>query len=244
MTNPLASLRKLPAVGALAERQMGGFLALSALVGVGVGVGAAGLVLALDAVSHVTDSLLPPSTAGFWHPGRFWIFLTVPAGLTAAWWLARRFAPEVAGDGVPAATEALMVRGGHIRGRVAPLKVLATSLTVGLGGSAGREGPIVQIGAAVGSWVSRRFNMGEDQIRSLVAAGAGAGIGASFNAPIAGMLFALEVILVSFAPRHMSSVVIASVTAAITSQQLVGEELLLSAGEYSLNSFAELPLYG
>ena len=244
VTNPLASFRRLPAVGALAERQMGGFLALSALVGVGVGVGAAGLVLALEAVSHVLESLLPPSTAGFWDPGRFWLFLTVPAGLSIAWWLARQFAPEVAGDGVPAATEALMVRGGHIRGRVAPLKVLATSLTVGLGGSAGREGPIVQIGAAVGSWVSRRFNMGEDQIRSLVAAGAGAGIGASFNAPIAGMLFALEVILVSFAPRHMSSVVIASVTAAITSQQLVGEEQILRAGEYSLNSFAELPLYG
>ncbi len=174
---------------------------------------------------------------------RAWIFLTVPIGLLAAWWIAKRFAPEVAGDGVPAATEALMVRGGHIRGRVAPLKVLATSLTVGSGGSAGREGPIVQIGAAIGSWLSRRFNMGEDQVRSLVAAGAGAGIGASFNAPIAGMLFALEVILVSFAPRHMSAIVIASVTAAITSQTLVGEELALSAGAYDLNSFSELIPY-
>ena len=86
------------------------------------------------------------------------------------------------------------------------------------GGSAGREGPIVQIGAAIGSVISKRFNLGEDQVRSLVAAGAGAGIGATFNAPIAGMLFALEVILSSFAARHMSAIVIASVTAAVTTQ--------------------------
>lgn len=242
MTNPLASIKRVPGVGALAERQMGGFLVLSALVGVGVGIGAAGLVLALDGVRHLLDLLF--DVGGGDLVDRLWIFATVPLGLLAAWWVARRFAPEVAGDGVPAATESLLVRGGHIRGRVAPLKLVATALTLGPGGSAGREGPIVQIGAAIGSWLSRRFNMGEDQIRSLVAAGAGAGIGASFNAPIAGMLFALEVILVSFAPRHMSSVVVASVTAAITSQSLVGEELALSAGAYDLNSFNELYLYG
>lgn len=244
VTNPLANFRRLPAVGALAERQMGGFLALSAAIGVGVGVGAAGLIFALEAIGHLMDSILPASDAGFWDASRFWIFLATPFGLLIAWWMARRFAPEIAGDGVPASTEALMVRGGQIRGRVAPLKLLATAFTVGLGGSAGREGPIVQIGASVGSWLSRRFNMGEDQVRSLVAAGAGAGIGASFNAPIAGMLFALEVILVSFAPRHMSSVVIASVTAAITTQAIVDEELVLNAGEYELNSFGELWLYG
>ena len=198
----------------------------------GVGVGAAALVVTLEAISHLTET-----------DSHVLVFAFIPIGFVAAWWIARRFAPEVAGDGVPAATESLLVHGGRVRGRVAPLKVLATSLTVGSGGSAGREGPIVQIGAAIGSWLSRRFNMGEDQVRSLVAAGAGAGIGASFNAPIAGMLFALEVILVSFAPRHMSAVVIASVTAAITSQRLVGEELALNAGTYSLGHPSELLFY-
>jgi len=233
----------VPAVGALAERQMGGFLALAALVGVGVGLGAAGLILSLEGIGHLIEPLFEEDDGSLFSLGRAWIFLIVPVGLIIAWWIARRFAPEVAGDGVPAATEALMVRGGHIRGRVAPLKLVATTFTVGLGGSAGREGPIVHIGAAIGSWISRRFNVGEDQVRSLVAAGAGAGIGASFNAPIAGMLFALEVILVSFAPRHMSAVVIASVTAAITSQSIVGEELALNAGVYRLGSFPELGLY-
>ena len=233
----------MPAVGALAERQMGGFLALAALVGVGVGVGAAAMVVAVEGVTHVIELILPTGEVEFWDPQRLWIFVVLPVGLFMAWWIARTFAPEVAGDGVPAASEALIVRGGYIRGRVAPLKVLATALTVGTGGSVGREGPIVHTGAAIGSWISRRFNLGEDMIRSLVAAGAGAGIGASFNAPIAGMLFALEVILVSFAPRHMSAVVIASVTAAITSEWLVGEEQALNAGSYTMQSVAELPLY-
>ena len=243
MNNPLRRLRDVPAVGTLAEREVGGFLALSALVGVGVGLGAAGLVLALEWVNDLIEPLFAGDDGSLFSGPRAWIFLTVPLGLTAAWWIAQRFAPEVAGDGVPASTEALLVRGGHIRGRVAPLKLVATTFTVGLGGSAGREGPIVQIGAAIGSWISRRFNVGEDQLRSLVAAGAGAGIGASFDAPIAGMLFALEVILVSFAPRHMSAVVIASVTAAITTRATVGPELALRAGEYSLNSPSELALY-
>ena len=117
---------------------------------------------------------------------------------------------------MPEAVAALEVHSGRMRGGVIPLKILATAATIGTGGSAGREGPIVQIGAAVGSVISRRFNLGEDQVRSLVAAGAGAGIGAAFNAPIAGMLFALEVILSSFAVRHMSAIVIASITAAVT----------------------------
>ncbi|MCZ6630201.1 MAG: chloride channel protein, partial [Actinobacteria bacterium] len=247
MTNPLNSLRKLPGVGALTERQMGGFLVLAALVGVGVGLGAAGLVLLLEGIQRLLAPLLEPlfnpEEVGFWSLERAWIFLTVPLGLLTAWWIAKRFAPEVAGDGVPETMAALAVHGGRMRKRVVPLKMLATAVTIGSGGSAGREGPIVQIGAAVGSWVSRSFKLGEEEVRSLVAAGAGAAIGASFNAPIAGMLFALEVILSSFAPRHMSAIVIASVAAAITSESIVGEELALQTGIYNLNSFWELAIY-
>ena len=215
---------------------MGGFLAIAALVGVGVGVGAATLV---TLVRWLQELLVPFAIA----EGRAWIFLTVPTGFLIAWLLAKRLAPEVAGDGVPQAVAALEVQGGRMRARIIPLKILATAVTVGGGGSAGREGPIVQIGAAIGSVFSKRFNLGEDQIRSLVAAGAGAGIGATFNAPIAGMLFALEVILFSFAARHMSAIVIASVTAAVTTQSLVGEELAIRAGVYELADARELLLY-
>jgi len=223
-------------VGVLAERQMGGFLAISALVGVGVGLAAAALISLVDWL----EEFFLPFAIDQGHP---WIFLTVPTGFLFAWFLARRFAPEVAGDGVPEAVTALEVHSGRMRGRVIPLKILATAATIGVGGSAGREGPIVQIGAAVGSVLSRRFNLGEDQVRSLVAAGAGAGIGAAFNAPIAGMLFALEVILSSFAARHMSAIVIASITAAVTSRTIVGAELELQTDVYRLQDFSELILY-
>ncbi|HEU5113654.1 MAG TPA: chloride channel protein, partial [Acidimicrobiia bacterium] len=236
MTKPLESIRRLPAVGVLAERQMGGFLAISALVGVGVGLGAAALIYLVEWL----EEFFLPFAIDQGHP---WIFLTVPTGFLLAWFLARRFAPEVAGDGVPEAVAALEVHSGRMRGRVIPLKILATAATVGTGGSAGREGPIVQIGAAVGSVISRRFNLGEDQVRSLVAAGAGAGIGAAFNAPIAGMLFALEVILSSFAARHMSAIVIASITAAVTTRTIVGAELELQTEAYRLQEFSELILY-
>lgn len=226
---------------------MGAFLFISALVGIGVGLGAAALVFLLDTfdrlLAPVFEPLFDPATHGWFDPARALVFASVPLGLLLAWWIARRFAPEVSGDGVPETVAALTVHGGRMRARVGPLKVLTTALTVGLGGSAGREGPIVQVGGAVGSWISRRFGLGEDQVRSLVAAGAGAGIGAAFNAPIAGMLFALEVILSSFAARHMSSIVIASIAAAITSRMLVGPELALDTGFYRLNSFAELIPY-
>ena len=215
---------------------MGGFLAISALVGIGVGLGAAALIYLVDRLQE----FFLPFAIDQGHP---WIFLTVPTGFLFAWFLARRFAPEVAGDGVPESVAALEVHSGRMRGRVIPLKILATAATIGVGGSAGREGPIVQIGAAVGSVISRRFNLGEDQVRSLVAAGAGAGIGAAFNAPIAGMLFALEVILSSFAARHMSAIVIASVTAAVTSRTIVGAELELQTDVYRLQEFSELILY-
>ena len=215
---------------------MGGFLAISALVGVGVGLGAAALIYLVDWL----EEFFLPFAIDQGHP---WIFLTVPTGFLFAWFLARKFASEVAGDGVPESVAALEVHSGRMRGRVIPLKILATAATVGTGGSAGREGPIVQIGAAVGSVISRRFNLGEDQVRSLVAAGAGAGIGAAFNAPIAGMLFALEVILSSFAARHMSAIVIASITAAVTTRTIVGEELALQTSEYQLQGFSELILY-
>ena len=108
VSRPLDTIRKLPAVGVLAERQMGAFLALAALVGVGVGVGAAALVTLIEWVQRF---LLPFAI----DEGRAWIFLTVPTGLLFAWLLAKRFAPEVAGDGVPQAIAALEVRGGQMR---------------------------------------------------------------------------------------------------------------------------------
>ena len=216
-----------------------GLIVMAGLVGAGVGVATAVLFLGIDLVSEGTRWVADTLPSDY-----LWMFITVPIGLWLAWWLAQRFAPEAAGDGVPEVIADLTVRGGYVRGRVAPIKIIATSLTLGAGGSAGREGPIVQIGSSIGSWFGRWANLGEDQVRSLVAAGAGAGIGASFNAPIAGMLFAMEVILGGFAIRHLNTVVVSSVTAAVVSRSLIGEELTLPLVKYPLLDFRELIAYG
>ena len=217
----------------------GGFLAIALLVGVAVGLGASVLVYTLDVVRQVfewgSENMFG---GGAWVP-----LVSVPVGLTAAWWLARRFAPEVAGDGVPEVTAALAVKAGYLSTKSIVFKILATALTLGGGGSAGREGPIVQVGGAIGSSISRHFGFGEDQVRSLLAAGAAAGIGASFNAPIAGMLFGLEVILGSFAVRHMSAVVLSSISAAVTFRSLVPDKELLRGLSYDLKDWRELFLY-
>lgn len=214
------------------------FLAVAVVVGVLVGAAAAllieGIEVASDLVARGGEAIDRP---------RLILLVTVPLGFTLAWWLAKRFAPEVAGDGVAESRVALALNSGHIRARTAPLKGLATVLTVGSGGSAGREGPIVQIGSSIGSSLARVSGLGEDRVRSLVAAGAGAAIGASFNAPIAGMLFAMEVILGNFAIRHLNAVIVSSVAAAVTTRSLVGEELILRAFPFRLQDPRDLALY-
>jgi CIC family chloride channel protein len=212
-------------------------IGLALVVGILAGLGAALLIFMIDVLWEGVRE----RTAS--DAGRAWFLLTVPAGMFLAWWGAKRFAPETSGDGVPETMAALAINAGRMPTRSAPWKVIATTLTVGAGGSAGREGPVVQIGASIGSSIGRRFDLGEDHLRALVAAGAGAGIGASFNAPIAGMLFAMEVILVSFSVRHLNSVVVASVAAAVTTKTLVGDEQLLTAVPHRLTDPRELFLY-
>ncbi len=216
----------------------GGLIVMAGAVGVGVGVIGAILVESLDLLTDLVADV------GEALPTRWlWMFITIPAGLTLATFIAHRFGPEAAGDGVPQVMADLAVRGGRVRRRLMWLKPLVTTISIGSGGSAGREGPIVQIGSSVGAAVARWSHVGEDRIRSLVAAGAGAGIGASFNAPIAGMLFAMEVILGGFAIRHLNTVVVASVTAAVTTRSLIGAELTFPKVQYPLRSAWELLPY-
>ncbi|MCJ7780978.1 MAG: chloride channel protein, partial [Acidimicrobiia bacterium] len=223
---------------ALASRGQTAFLAASLLLGILVGFGAALLVWAMELVSHSvleTDGLL-----GF---GK-WIFLiSIPLGLLAAWLLNRWVGPGVSGGGVAETMVSVNLEAGHLPTKLVPSKIVATAATLGTGGSGGREGPIVLIGGAIGSSLARHSRFGLDQVKSLVAAGAGAGIGASFNAPIAGMMFALEVILSSFAVRHVSAIVVTSVAAAVTTHTLVGEERFLRSPAYQLNDPWQLILY-
>ncbi len=152
-------------------------------------------------------------------------------------------AREAKGHGVPEIMEALIMRGGRIRNRVAAVKALASSICIGSGGSTGREGPIVQISASLASTLGQVFRVNERGMRILVAAGAGAGIGATFNAPIAGTLFAVEVILGEFAVYSFSPIIVASVMATLVSRRLAGDFSAFVVPKYTLISFWEIGPY-
>ncbi len=130
------------------------------------------------------------------------------------------FASEAKGHGVPEVLDALHRRRARIRPRVAAAKAISSSLTIGSGGSAGTEGPIIQIGAALGSTFGQLLKMPPRQMTVLVASGAAAGIAAIFNAPIAGVLFAQEIFLRDFSFRAFSPVVLASVLSSTVTHAL------------------------
>lgn len=220
------------------SRGAAAFITAALFVGIIVGIAAAVLVWGITGIAWLAERFETGSGLGWWAA-----LATVPLGILAAWWIDRVWGPGVSSGGVTETMVGLSLRGGYLATRTLGAKIAATAVTLGSGGSAGREGPVVQIGATVGSSLARYTKFGEDQIRGLVAAGAAAGIGASFNAPIAGMLFALEVILGNFAIRHLNAVVIASVAAAVTTRELIGAERILSAPSHRLGHPAELVLY-
>jgi CIC family chloride channel protein len=157
--------------------------------------------------------------------------------------LVHAFAREARGHGVPEVMNAVAQRGGRIAGKVAVVKALASALCIGSGGSVGREGPIVQIGSALGSRIGQLLRLPEARLRILVACGAAGGIAATFNAPIAGVFFALELLLVNFAAEAFGLVVISSVTAAVIGRALLGNEPFLHLPQFELRDVREYLLY-
>ncbi len=153
------------------------------------------------------------------------------------------FAREAKGHGVPEVMLATLLQGGRIRPRVAVVKAFVSALCIGSGGSVGREGPLVQIGASVGSSIGQLFKLTEKQVSTLVACGAASGIAAAFNAPIAGSLFAVEIILGDFGVAAFSPIVISSVMATIVSHYFEGDFAAFQVPAYKLVSAFELIPY-
>jgi CIC family chloride channel protein len=213
-------------------------MVVAGFVGAGAGLGAVLLIEAIDSLAELVRRL-----DGIVQIPHLVPLVVIPAALMASWWLTKTFAPEAAGHGVPQILAAITVSGGAIRWLVGPLKVIASAITIGAGGSAGREGPIAQIGAGLGSFVGKRLQLPEGGVIGLVAAGAGAGIAATFNAPIAGMFFAMEVILGSFSVRHLHTVVVATVAGAVVSHSILGEGLTFSVAAHSIGHPTELLAY-
>ncbi len=153
----------------------------------------------------------------------YWVVLIPAAGGLVVGSITKWFAPEAKGHGVPEVMEAVALRGGIIRPRVVAAKALASGICIASGGSVGREGPIVQIGAAIGSTLGQLLDMSARKLRTLVGCGAAAGIAATFNAPVAGALFAVEVLLGDFAVHQFSPIVISAVVATAVSRGHFGD---------------------
>ncbi len=162
---------------------------------------------------------LKHADASRWGAG---IILAPVVGGLIVVWLVRQFAPEAKGHGVPEVMDAIYYKAGVIRPVVVVVKALASAITIGCGGSVGREGPIIQIGAAFGSSLAQWIRLPEWQRLGLIAAGAGAGIAATFNTPVGGVLFAIELMLVEISARTLVPVMIATGTATLVSRLLLG----------------------
>jgi CIC family chloride channel protein len=152
-------------------------------------------------------------------------------------------AREAKGHGVPEVMYAVALKQGIIRKRIVFIKALVSAVCIGTGGSVGREGPIVQIGSAVGSTLGQLFNVSANRIRTMVGCGAAAGIAATFNAPIAGSIFALEIILGEFEITSFSPIIISAVSATAISRHYLGDVPAFILPEYILHSPLEFPLY-
>lgn len=153
------------------------------------------------------------------------------------------FAREAKGHGVPEVMEAVALRSGRIRPRVVIAKSFASAISIGTGGSVGREGPIVQIGSAIGSTVGQILRVSPQMLRTFVGCGAAAGIAATFNAPVAGALFAVEVILSDFGVSRFSPIVISSVIATVISRHFLGNFPAFEVPAYDFVHPVELIFY-
>ena len=215
-----------------------------------------GTMLALGAATGLVTGLLASAliwlirtvqTLAWGGNASTWELLLVPTlgafvvGLMLTYW-----APEPSGSGVVRTMETISLRGGRFRARVPLAGLGATGVALGTGASGGREGPMVLLGAATSSLFARLFSVDERETRALIGAGVAAGIGASFNAPIGGMLFAIELILGDLRARSLQVVVVGSVVGSVTAREVVGESVTFVFAPdrpFGLNDPRELLLY-
>ncbi|HWC34563.1 MAG TPA: chloride channel protein [Mycobacteriales bacterium] len=226
-----------------------GLVPLGVLVGAGAGAGAVLFRYLILWVTELSTGRDDYSNAGhvssphFPGLGIYFVLLVPVLGGLVYGPLIDRFAKEARGHGVPEVMLAVAERGGRIAPAVAAVKSAASALCIGTGGSVGREGPIVQIGSALGSTIGQRLRLPESRLRLMVACGAAGGISATFNAPIAGVFFGLEMILRDFATESFGIVVLSSVTADVIGRAAFGNQPFLPLPSFTIGSGWDYALY-
>lgn len=226
-----------------------GLLVLALMVGAGAGGGAIAFRWLITEFTRALSGHADYSIAGHAaNPlvpglGRWFVLLApVAAGLVYSP-LVHVFAREARGHGVPEVMYAVARRGGRIAPQVAAVKALASALCIGGGGSVGREGPIVQIGSALGSTIGLIVRVAESRMRVLIACGTAGGIAATFNAPLAGVFFAMELILRDLTAESFGMVVLASVTASVIGRGAFGSAPFLHLPPFTVVHLIDYPLF-
>jgi len=212
---------------------------LSVVVGVLTGLGSVGFIYALEAVATFARGPVAGLLSRF---GSAQLVLLPAIGGLLVGPIVHRFAREAKGHGVPEVMTALALHGGRIRKRVVTVKVIASSLTIGFGGVAGREGPMVQIGAAIGSTIGQWTHLTSNNVKTLVTCGAAGGIAATFNAPIAAAIFSMEV-LTGRIHTDFLLVLLTSLSSCMIARSFLGNFPAFMSPVYDLVSPWELPLY-
>jgi CIC family chloride channel protein len=218
-------------------------IGIAIIIGILAGFGAILFRAMIKAISDIsfsgTGNLLNNIIATPWY-----IKLLAPAaGGLVIGPLIYFFAKEAKGHGVPEVMESLILRGGVLRPRLAFFKAVVSSICIGTGGSVGREGPIVGVGASLGSTIGQLFRVSPSRMKTFVGCGTAAGIAGAFNAPIAGAFFAVEILLGDFTFRQFSPIVISSVMATVISHNFEGNIIAFQVPQYQLTSPYELLFY-
>ncbi len=230
--------RTLRAVSDRFEFGEGLVVVLAAVIGIIAGLTVVGFYGLLDWIRSIAGWARETSGGA----GVLWLAMAiVPAGF----WLTTRLVADVRDrELVPTLIRASVRHGGRLPIAVALRKLAGAAVTIGAGGSLGAEGPVAVAGAVVASSLSQTLRFGQRRARVLLACGTAAGISAAFNAPIAGMLFALEVVLGTFAVGALSPVVVASVMGAVVSRRFLGASPAFEIpSEFMFVSAAEFPVY-
>ena len=212
----------------------GGMFLLALVVGVGAGLGAVAFRYLIYFFTWLATGHVEFGQAGRvdsahlpWLGLGFYVVIPVLGGLIYGP-LIYRFAREARGHGVPEVMIAVAENGGRIRPQVSVVKALASAICIGVGGSVGREGPIVQIGSSLASSIGQWVKMPESRLRILVACGAGGAIAATFNAPITGVFFGVEIILREFSIDALFTVMLSAMIADATAIPFLGSKPFLS----------------
>ncbi len=213
---------------------------LAIIVGILSGLGAVVFIKLIDLFTWIFFDKFHGEALGKIHALIF--ILPAIGGLLIAP-LIKFFPTEAKGDGVPDAMESITIRGGILKPRTTLIRTFTAAATLGSGGSVGREAPIAQIGAAIGSSVGQFLRLSGEMMKTLVGCGAAGGIAAVFNAPIGGVFFALEVMIGDFSLQTFAPIVISSVIATVTMRAFLGDILQFQVPTYELQSALEFIPY-